>query len=74
LAVESKSRRSSFTLDEAGNCRKLAEEAWTMASKLNEPSDKAAWLKVAEEWINRADIAAVGNGGCRPLGKNEIDT
>jgi hypothetical protein len=70
LAVEPKPRRSSFTLDEAANCRNRAEEAWTIANKLSEPLDKAAWLKVAEEWINRAEAAAVGS----PQRKNEIDT
>jgi len=70
LAVEPKSCRPLFTLDEAGNCRKRAEEAWTIANKLSEPLDKAAWLKVAEEWINRAEAAAVGSH----QRKNEIDT
>ena len=60
MVVEPKSRKPSITVDEAGNCLKRAEEAWTIANKLSEPSDKAAWLKVAEEWINRAEAAMPG--------------
>jgi hypothetical protein len=44
-------------MDDAAVCRKRAEEARAIAEKLKDPPDKAAWLKVADEWINLAGTA-----------------
>jgi hypothetical protein len=42
---------------DASNRRERAEAARTIADKLKDPSDKAAWLKVADEWIDLAETA-----------------
>jgi hypothetical protein len=38
--------------DEADRFRKQAEEATEQAAKALSPLDKAAWLRIAEEWLN----------------------
>ena len=44
-------------MEDAGSWRKRAEEARAIADKLKDPADKAAWLKVADEWIELAETA-----------------
>jgi hypothetical protein len=39
---------------EAARFRKQADECREMAAKAVSPLDKAAWLKVAEEWLKLA--------------------
>jgi hypothetical protein len=52
-------------VDEAAICRKRAEEARAIAEKLKDPPDKAAWLKVADEWINLAGTAEARKASSR---------
>jgi len=39
------------------SCRKWAAEASEIAERMMSPPDKAAWLKVAEEWLKLAESA-----------------
>ena len=39
------------------SCRKWAAEASEIAERMMSPLDKAAWLKVAEEWLKLAESA-----------------
>jgi hypothetical protein len=54
-------------MDPAGSCRKRAEEAFTIADKLTDPLDRAAWLKVAGEWIDLAENAEASTESTHPL-------
>ena len=44
-------------MDDANGCRKRAKEVREIAEKTKHPLDKAAWLKVADDWIKLAEIA-----------------
>jgi hypothetical protein len=43
--------------DDADRFRKQAEEATEQAAKAISPLDKAAWLRIAEEWLKLASSA-----------------
>lgn len=42
---------------DAARYRKEAEECRRQAEKAISPIDKEAWLKIAEEWLDRASSA-----------------
>jgi len=44
-------------MDDAASCRKRAKEAAQIAEKINDPRERAVWLKVATEWLKLADDA-----------------
>lgn len=44
-------------MDDASSCRKRAKEAREIAEKVKHPLDKAARVKVADEWIRFAETA-----------------
>jgi len=54
-------------MDDAGSCRKRAEEARAIADRLKDPPDKAAWQKVADEWIDLAETAEARTKSTLPL-------
>ena len=56
--VQPKARRCTLgDMDDASNCREQAGAARTIADKLKDPTDKAVWLKVADEWLDLAETA-----------------
>jgi hypothetical protein len=44
-------------MDDAPECRKRAREAADIADKMDNPQDRAAWQKVALEWLRLAEAA-----------------
>jgi len=53
-------------MDDAAGCRKRAKEAADIAEKMTNPLDKAAWLKVASEWLKLAATAEAQRSKGRP--------
>ena len=46
-----------MSLDDARACRRRAEEAAAISEKMIDPLDRAAWQKVAIEWLRLAETA-----------------
>jgi hypothetical protein len=44
-------------MDDPAGCRKRAREAADIADKMDNPQDRAAWLKVASDWLKLAEAA-----------------
>jgi hypothetical protein len=44
-------------MDDAASCRKRAKEAADIADKMANPQDRAAWLRVASDWLRLAEAA-----------------
>ena len=44
-------------MDDSAECRKRAKEAADIADKMDNPQDRAAWLKVAFDWLKLAEAA-----------------
>jgi hypothetical protein len=44
-------------MDDAESCRKRAREAADIADKITDPLERAAWQKVASEWLKLAEDA-----------------
>jgi hypothetical protein len=44
-------------MDDAAACRKRAKQAREIVEKIKNPLDKAAWLRVDDDWIKFAEIA-----------------
>jgi hypothetical protein len=42
-------------MDDAESCRKRAREAADIADKITHPLERAAWQKVALEWLKLAE-------------------
>jgi hypothetical protein len=73
LGVETNESRSASEMDDAASCRNRAEKARAIADKLNHPLDKAAWMKVADEWINLAETAEARSDGVVPSTKSKAE-
>ena len=59
-------------MDDAAACRKRVKEAREIAEKIKHPLDKAAWLKVADDWIKFAEIAEARTESRAPLMVNGL--
>jgi hypothetical protein len=49
--------QSRMQMDNEAICRKRAKEAAEIAEKMPTSQDRAAWLKVAVEWLKLAEAA-----------------
>jgi hypothetical protein len=54
-------------MDNAASCRKRAVEAREIVERMMSPPDKAAWLKVADEWLKLAESAEARMKKIAPL-------